>query len=352
MKRNVFAAASMSVLLIAMLVPGSAAAASPQRFESVNVNRAHPGLKQALAYRKGNRQVMVAVQLKGQPVSVAQGVALAGGKTLSVGKKQDLRRTLGDRQRITATSLRRLGAKIEYTYTDVFNGFRIRVKAKQLGKIARLPNVQAVLTVQKHTPDNTNTVPYLGADKTWGQTGFTGKGVRIAIIDSGINYYHLDFGGKGKAAWKADDTTVREKGTFPTNKVVGGYDLVGNSYDADTQPVPDPDPDPLDCKAKDAETVQHGTHVAGTAAGAGVTVAGNTFSGPYDSKTLTKTDFLIGPGVAPEAKLLAYRVFGCAGSTYVVVDALARAVQGGAGIINMYLGSAIGAPGSRGCHGG
>ena len=346
MKRNVFAAASMSVLLIAMLVPGSAAAASPQRFESVNVDRAHPGLRQALAYRNGNRQVMVAVQLKGQPVSVAQGVSLAGGKTLSVGKKQDLRRTLGDRQRITATRLRGLGAKIQSTYTDVFNGFRITVKARQLGKIARLPNVQAVLTVQKHTPDNTNTVPYLGVDTTWGQTGKTGKGVRIAIIDSGINYYHLDFAGTGKAAWKADDTTVRERGTFPTNKVVGGYDLVGNSYNADTQPVPHPDPDPLDCKAKDAETVQHGTHVAGTAAGTGVTVAGKTFSGPYDSRTLTRTDFLIGPGVAPEAKLLAYRVFGCDGSTYVVVDAIERAVQGGADIINMSLGSDFGDPGS------
>ena len=47
MKRNVFAAASMSVLLVAMLVPGSAAAASPQRFEQGNIRRAHPGLKDA-----------------------------------------------------------------------------------------------------------------------------------------------------------------------------------------------------------------------------------------------------------------------------------------------------------------
>ncbi len=205
-----------------------------------------------------------------------QGVALAAGRSLSIGKMREIRRTLGNRQRATATRLRGLGAKIQYTYTDVFNGFRVTVKAKNVGRIARLPNVQAVLTVQRHTIDNTNTVPYIGADKTWGQTGRTGKGVKIAIIDTGINYYHLDFGGAGNAAWKADDPTTREPGTFPTAKVVGGYDFVGDNYDADTQPVPHPDPDPLDCKAKDSENVQHGTHVAGTAAGTGVTISGRT----------------------------------------------------------------------------
>ena len=346
MKRSGFAAASMSVVLVAMLVPGSTTAASPQRFDEVNVRRAHPGLRSALAVLNGNRTVEVAVQLTGQPVAVRQGVALAGGTSLSTGRKQELRRTLGNRQRVVAARLRGLGARIQYTYTDVFNGFRIRVKARNVDKIARLPNVEAVLTVPRHTIDNTSTVPYLGADRTWGQTGKTGAGVTIAIIDTGLNYYHADFGGAGYNAWKQDDPTTREPGTFPTAKVVGGYDLVGDSYDADTQPVPHPDSDPLDCKAKDAESVQHGTHVAGTAAGIGVTIAGETFSGSYDSYTLATTDFRIGPGVAPKAKLLAYRVFGCAGSSTVVVDAIERAVQGGADVINMSLGSSFGDAGS------
>jgi minor extracellular serine protease Vpr len=344
MKRNVFAAASMSVLLVAMLVPGSAAAARPQRFEQGSIRRSTPGLKDALANMKGNRPVEVAVQLRGQPVSTYEGVALAVGTSLSLGRKQDIRRTLGTRQRVTAARLRSLGATIQYSYTDVFNGFRIRVKAKQLDTIAHLPNVQALLTVPRHVRDNVNTVPYIGADKTWGQTGKTGKGVTIAIIDTGINYYHVDFAGKGNAAWKADDSTIREPGTFPTSKVIGGYDLVGDTYNADTQPVPHPDPDPLDCKAKAAD--QHGTHVAGTAAGTGVTDAGKTYTGPYDAHTLANTDFRIGPGVAPQAKLLAYRVFGCEGSTDVVVDAIERAVQGGADVISMSLGSPFGDAGS------
>ena len=75
MKRNAFATASMSLLLVAMLVPGSAVAASPQRFEQGNIRRAHPGLADALANMKGNRPVEVAVQLRGQPVSTYEGVA-------------------------------------------------------------------------------------------------------------------------------------------------------------------------------------------------------------------------------------------------------------------------------------
>ena len=76
MKRSAFSAASVTVMLVAMLVPGPAAAAEPQRFDPVNVRRPHPGLTASLAVRNGNRTVDVAVQLKGQPVAVRQG---AGG---------------------------------------------------------------------------------------------------------------------------------------------------------------------------------------------------------------------------------------------------------------------------------
>ncbi|OMQ13848.1 hypothetical protein A7K94_0220725 [Modestobacter sp. VKM Ac-2676] len=54
--------------------------------------------------------------------------------------------------------------------------------------------------------------------------------------------------------------------------MVGGRDFVGDTYNADPaspafQPVARPDDNPLDCNG-------HGTHVAGTAAGYGVTADG------------------------------------------------------------------------------
>ena len=134
---------------------------------------------------------------------------------------------------------------------------------------------------------------------------------------------------------------------FPSAKVVGGHDFVGNAYNADPadpayDPVARPDDNPLDCNG-------HGSHVAGTSAGYGVNADGTTYTGGYgpglDPKTLR-----IGPGMAPEADLYALKVFGCEGSTDVTMQAIEWALDpNGDGIptdhldvINLSLGSDYG----------
>ncbi len=90
----------------------------------------------------------------------------------------------------------------------------------------------------------------------------TGIGKRIAIIDTGVDYRHPDLGS-----------------CFGVNcKVIGGYDFVNN------------DSDPMDDHG-------HGTHVAATAAGKGIAADGTKLN-----------------GVAPDAKILAYKVLNAAGS--------------------------------------
>ena len=123
-------------------------------------------------------------------------------------------------------------------------------------------------------------------------------------------------------------------------RVKGGIDLVGDSYNADPksatyQPMPHPDPNPLDCNG-------HGSHVAGTAAGSGVSANGQTYNGPYNASTVSGNSWTIGPGVAPKADLYAVRVFGCEGSTDVIVDAIEWAVDNDMDVINMSLGSPFG----------
>ena len=156
---------------------------------------------------------------------------------------------------------------------------------------------------------------------TWQNTKVTGEGVRVGIIDTGIDYTHADFGGPGTvAAW--DAAHADSAGPFtPTAKVVGGFDFVGDDYNADPaaadyQPVAHPDPNPLDCNG-------HGTHVSGTAAGYGVNADGSTFTGDYAGLTGDDLyDMKIGPGMAPKASLYALKVFGCTGSTDLVIPAL------------------------------
>src|SRR5215813_14907740 len=99
--------------------------------------------------------------------------------------------------------------------------------------------------------------------------------------------------------------------------------------------MPKPDPNPLDCNG-------HGSHTAGTLAGFGVLSNGARFGGPYNSTTVSSHTWNVGPGVAPEASLYAYRVFGCAGSSNVVALAINRAVADGVDVISMSLGSALG----------
>src|SRR5439155_6321875 len=106
-----------------------------------------------------------------------------------------------------------------------------------------------------------------------------------------------------------------------------------DAYNGSNTPVPDPNP--LDCAG-------HGSHVAGTAAGFGVLTTGATYSGAYNATTISGNTWNVGPGVAPQADLYAYRVFGCSGSTNVVTDAINQAVIDGMDVINMSLGSPFG----------
>ncbi|MFM7099931.1 MAG: S8 family serine peptidase, partial [Verrucomicrobiota bacterium] len=136
---------------------------------------------------------------------------------------------------------------------------------------------------------------------------------------------------------------------FPTAKVVGGWDFCGDDYDSTGQngtPTLRPDADPLDPAASG-----HGTHVAGIAAGQGVLADGTAFAGPYGAG-FDPARFLVGPGVAPEARLYALKIFGRQGrtSSSLIVSALERVADpNGDGntadrldVVNLSLGSPFG----------
>lgn len=191
--------------------------------------------------------------------------------------------------------------------------------------LAHLPGVVRVERVPMYERSNTSAVPFVGAVKAWEQASVHGEGVRIGIIDTGIDYGHADFGGPGTPeAYVANDPDIVEPGSFPTKKVVGGRDFVGDDYDpSQGKAKPTPDDDPLDCAGLQMMAISggHGTHVAGTTAGQGVTADGKPFTGPYD-QSFSPFAFRVGPGVAPAASLYALKVFGCSGGTTMTAAAL------------------------------
>jgi minor extracellular serine protease Vpr len=243
------------------------------------------------------------------------------------------------------------GAKVLAQYQHALNGIKVEVDRSKIAALAKLPGVVSVHPVGTYNRTNAVSVPFIGAPAVWqGIPGFRGEGIKIAIIDTGIDYTHANFGGPGTvAAFNtafANSAAPADPTMFGPGapKVKGGTDLVGDSYDANPnnatyQPVPHPDPNPLDC-ASTSPNVGHGSHTAGTAAGFGV-LNNATYGGPYNSAAYQQ-HFQIGPGVAPKADIYAVRVFGCAGSTDVVTEAIEWAVANNMDVISMSLGSDFG----------
>lgn len=130
--------------------------------------------------------------------------------------------------------------------------------------------------------------------------GIRGKGTKIAVIDTGIDYLHPALGG----------------GFGEGHLVSYGTDLVGDNYSGSNTPVPDDDP--ID------ECEGHGSHVAGIIA--------------------AQTNPLGFTGAAPDVTLGAYRVFGCGGSAGndVLIAAYNQAFEDGSDIITASIGGASG----------
>ncbi|WP_141399763.1 S8 family serine peptidase [Curtobacterium sp. 314Chir4.1] len=204
------------------------------------------------------------------------------------------------------------------------------------------------------TPKNAASDVYTRSLDAWQQTGRTGKGVNVAVLDTGLDYTQADFGGPGTtAAYQAAlaNTGAPTAGSYDGGKFLGGYDFAGPTYNADStdpayDPTPKPDDNPIDGKGGD-----HGTHVSGTIAGYGLDADKKTYRGDYTKLTTQQVqDMWVGPGTAPQAGLYALKVFGDNGGstdlTGAALDWVGQALTEGKDInvLNLSLGSDYGAP--------
>ncbi|MEM2636919.1 MAG: S8 family peptidase [Candidatus Korarchaeota archaeon] len=168
-----------------------------------------------------------------------------------------------------------------------------------------LPNIKIPITISRSLPND----PYInaewgwfavGADIAW-NNGITGKGVIVAVIDTGVDYNHVEL---KNSVWNNTDEIAGNGIDDDGNGYVDdihGWDFIEN----DNAPL---DPD------------GHGTMVASI-------IAAEANNNKYYA------------GVAPDAKIMALRAIDPAATTDDIINAIKYAVDNGAHIISMSFGS-------------
>ena len=169
--------------------------------------------------------------------------------------------TIRSEQKVFRTAAASAGVtfKERRVFETLWNGFSIEATRSEIGKIKSIAGVTGVwpVAIIEAPPQGSSASPELftalamtGADIAQSELGLTGKGIKVAVMDTGIDVDHPDLGGDGS----------RAAALFRAS-VAYGFDFVGDDFNADPasptyNPVASPDPNPDDCNG-------HGSHVAG-----------------------------------------------------------------------------------------
>ena len=203
-------------------------------------------------------------------------------------------------------------AEVGWRYRLVANGFSVSLPRSETGRLSSLPGVRDVLPTATYGASLHDTPPQIGAPGLWGPgLDSAGQGVKIGIIDSGIDPSHPFF---DPAGYSMPPGFPKGQAQFTTAKVI-----VARSF---------PPPGATSRGARlafDEDDNAHCTHVAGIAAGNAETrAAGRVVS-----------------GVAPRAYLGNYKVFVPTSSgispnanSPAIVAAIEAAVADGMDVVN------------------
>src|ERR1700757_285355 len=178
--------------------------------------------------------MIVVVQLKDKSAAEVQADV---GRKLAKIEKDQIKNQLKGAQEGLKSQIQSEGGQILAQFQSALNGIKVQIPASKLSNLSSLPGVMALLPVHNDVLVNETSVPYIGAPTVWdAPTNFRGEGIKIGVIDTGIDYTHANFGGPGTPA---DYTAAHAAETMPANplyfgpsapKVKGGFDFVGDAY--------------------------------------------------------------------------------------------------------------------------
>ena len=283
-----------------------------------------------------NEVVDILVELGDEPAaavlasqSLTPGTA-AAEKTAAKVQQTLLRRQATVQSRLDR-SLRQEQVDYTYSYTMLFNGFALRTTRKNLETIQSAKGVSRAFVAGSYTLPTVEQADTQALQVALATNQFTGKGMTIAVLDTGLDTAHPAFANASADAKFTKDYVsgilqaadlnaealmpgVTADDVYLSAKIPFAFDYAGK----DAQVAPG--------SKWDAANLEHGTHVAGISAGYAVDGEGAvTFS-----------------GVAPDAQVIPMKVFddsGTGAATTTILAALEDACRLGVDAVNLSLGS-------------
>ncbi|WP_422123961.1 S8 family serine peptidase [Planococcus sp. X10-3] len=283
-----------------------------------------PRLHETLQNQSGEEEVDVIIHLSEKPVGLERAMEKSKGKAFSNAKATKVKKNVKAQQATAKKEMRALKLLVKegYSYDTVLNGFAATVKAKDLEKLLKIKGVTLVEPdVEVHAMEAAtnsdegnveaamdNSISFLGIEPLW-QEGFEGQGVKVAVLDTGIDADHPEFEG----IYKGGKNFIQHSSLYAKERALDDA--------SETLPSERPAGTPEFNANGSSFYTSHGTHVAGTIAAIGANEFGIK-------------------GIAPKVDLYAYRVLGAYGSgaTSGIVAAIEESVIQEMDIINLSLG--------------
>lgn len=210
------------------------------------------GLKPANSGGAKKGVVQLAVKLSDPPLVVAVG---ANAKQLGIAMSDSAQRAylaaIKQKQDAVMAQISAMGGTELGRVSKGHNALMVSIDSSHIADIHGVAGVVAVRPLADYTisagdPTLAVTAAYMGATAVQ-NSGVTGAGVRVAMLDTGIDYTHYNLGGSGLvsdyAIAKAAAASTPPPALFPTSKVIGGFDFTGEVWP--NGPLA-PDANPLD----------------------------------------------------------------------------------------------------------
>jgi len=267
-------------------------------------------------------RITVLVRLADPPLAEAGRTFYARGATRRLdvragSSRTYLQRLVRAQRRATAQLLQTIPeARVDRSYRIVLNALSVRLPATALPTLVRQPYVRNVYPSLRYRLALDDSPAVIGADTLAALTGARGEGIKIGVVDDGIDQRSTFFSPAGLSYPRGFPKGAR---AYTTPKVIVARSFPGpGAGKAGRLPV-------------DRKVSFHGTHVAGIASG----IAGTTAPSGADHPRVTGLS-----GVAPRAYIGNYRVFtvpspiGHVANTPEIVAAFEAAVADGMDVIN------------------